>query len=98
MSVYFVNHPGACWSFSSTGAMEGINKIATGSLVSLSEQELVDCDRTFNSGCGGGLMDYVYQFVIKNKGIDSEEDYPFQAREGTCNKNKVIHFIRPCRF
>lgn len=82
--------PGACWSFSATGAMEGINQIVTGYLTSLSEQELIDCDRSYNSGCGGGLMDYVYQFVVQNKGIDSEEDYPYKAAEGSCNKNKVI--------
>lgn len=79
---------GACWSFSATGAMEGINKIVTGSLISLSEQELVDCDRSFNSGCDGGLMDYAYEFVIKNHGIDTEEDYPYQAKATSCNRNK----------
>ncbi|OMO75248.1 hypothetical protein COLO4_26226 [Corchorus olitorius] len=79
---------GACWAFSATGAMEGINQIVTGSLVSLSEQELVDCDRSYNSGCEGGLMDYAYQFVIDNNGIDTEEDYPYQGREKSCNKDK----------
>ncbi|CAL4894357.1 unnamed protein product [Urochloa decumbens] len=69
--------------------MEGINKIKTGSLVSLSEQELIDCDRSYNSGCGGGLMDYAYKFVVKNGGIDTEEDYPYRGADGTCNKNKL---------
>lgn len=84
---------GACWAFSATGAMEGINKIVTGSLVSLSEQELVDCDRSYNSGCEGGLMDPAYEFVVKNKGIDTEKDYPFQARDGTCNRNKLNRHV-----
>ncbi|KAL3514696.1 hypothetical protein ACH5RR_027413 [Cinchona calisaya] len=80
---------GACWAFSATGAIEGINEIVTGSLVSLSEQELIDCDRSYNNGCGGGLMDYVYEFVQKNGGIDTEQDYPFKAGEGNCNSNKL---------
>lgn len=80
---------GACWAFASTGAIEGINKIATGSLVSLSEQELVDCDRTYNNGCSGGLMDYAYNWVLKNHGIDTEEDYPYRSAERSCIKNKL---------
>ncbi|KAJ3674681.1 hypothetical protein LUZ60_005297 [Juncus effusus] len=80
---------GACWSFSATGAIEGINKIVTGSLVSVSEQELIDCDRSYNMGCNGGLMDYAYKWVIKNDGIDSESDYPYKAKDGSCNNNKV---------
>lgn len=80
---------GACWSFSATGAIEGINKIVTGSLISLSEQELVDCDHSYNSGCEGGLMDYAFQFVIDNHGIDTEEDYSYSGRDGSCKKAKV---------
>lgn len=84
---------GACWAFSATGAIEGINQIVTGSLVSLSEQELCDCDRTYNSGCGGGLMDYAFKWVIQNHGIDTEDDYPYQAAEKTCLKNKRNHRV-----
>lgn len=73
--------------------MEGINQIKTGSLVSLSEQELIDCDRSYNTGCNGGLMDYAYQWVIQNHGIDSEDDYPFIASDRTCNKNKVCYIV-----
>lgn len=72
--------------------MEGINQIVTGDLISLSEQELVDCDRSFNSGCDGGLMDYAYEFVIKNNGIDTEEDYPYIGKQSSCNKNKVMRY------
>ncbi|KAL9229172.1 hypothetical protein vseg_004668 [Gypsophila vaccaria] len=80
---------GACWAFSATGAIEGINKIVTGSLLSLSEQELIDCDRSYNQGCDGGVMDYAYQFVVSNHGIDTEDDYPYQATQKTCDKNKL---------
>ncbi|XP_020232327.1 low-temperature-induced cysteine proteinase [Cajanus cajan] len=78
---------GSCWSFSSTGAMEGINAIVTGDLISLSEQELVDCDST-NDGCDGGYMDYAFEWVINNGGIDTESDYPYTGVDGTCNVTK----------
>ena len=54
--------------------MEGINKIVTGKLVELSEMELIDCDHN-SHGCNGGRMDYAFQWVISNGGIDTEADY-----------------------
>ncbi|KAI3872828.1 hypothetical protein MKX03_019031 [Papaver bracteatum] len=78
---------GSYWAFSSTGAMEGINAIVTGELISISEQELVDCD-TSCEGCNGGNMDYAFEFVINNGGIDTESDYPYTAKDGTCNITK----------
>ncbi|PSC72829.1 cysteine ase RD21a-like [Micractinium conductrix] len=80
---------GSCWAFSTTGAVEGANAIATGELVSLSEQMLVDCDKERDNGCHGGLMDYAFEFIISNGGIDTEDDYPYTAQEGTCQDNKL---------
>lgn len=78
--------------------MEGINKIVTGSLVSLSEQELIDCDTSSNNGCRGGLMDDAYQFVLDNHGIDTEQDYPYQAYQDFCNQGKVMNLLSFSHF
>ncbi|XP_044969229.1 senescence-specific cysteine protease SAG39-like [Hordeum vulgare subsp. vulgare] len=76
---------GCCWAFSAVAATEGIVKLKTGKLISLSEQELVDCDvHGEDQGCEGGLMDDAFKFIIKNGGLTMESSYPYTAADGKC--------------
>lgn len=89
---------GSCWAFSTVAAVEGINQIVTGEMITLSEQELVDCDRVQNSGCNGGLMDYAFEFIISNGGIDTENHYPYCGVEGRCDPVRVSPYYILYRF
>jgi len=84
---------GSCWAFSATGAMEGAWAKSKGELVSLSEQQLLDCVQD-SFGCDGGFENAAFRYVIEN-GIQSEESYEYLAVQGQCHADAakfVEHF------
>ena len=74
---------GSCWTFSTTGAMEGAYFLAGNTLTEFSEEQLVECATNgVNAGCGGGLMDDAFAWIETNGGICTEDSYPYTSGAG----------------
>ncbi|KAE9622307.1 hypothetical protein Lal_00036949 [Lupinus albus] len=82
-NVKFQGQCQSCWIFGGVAAVEGIVKIKTGKLISLSEQQVLDC---FAHSCTPGWAQNVYKYIIENNGISSENDYSYQGSVETCNQ------------
>jgi len=81
---------GSCWAFSTTGTVEGAWFVSKKALVSVSEQQLVDCAGSEgNQGCNGGLMTTALDWIVGNKGIAAEAAYPYTARDGRCKTGQT---------
>lgn len=80
---------GSGWAFAATGSLEGQHARKTGHLVSLSEQNLIDCC-SWCQGCRGGRMTSAYDCIYYERGIESESYYPYTASEGLCKYNALF--------
>ncbi|ALC41072.1 CG4847 [Drosophila busckii] len=90
--VKFQGECGSCWSFATTGAIEGHIFRKTGKLPNLSEQNLVDCgpkDLGLD-GCDGGFQEYAFNFITKQNGIAVGENYPYVDKKDTCKYTNKI--------
>jgi C1A family cysteine protease len=79
---------GSCWAFSATASIEGAHFMATGNLIRLSEQQMVDCD-TQSNGCNGGLQEFGMDYMEGNT-QELEADYPYTARDGKCQTDSSL--------
>lgn len=89
---------GSCWAFSAVGALESAYALKTGELLSLSEQELVDCSLSYgNEGCNGGYMHWAFDYVMEN-GLNTEADYGYYGIRLPCHKktSKQRYSVKKC--
>ncbi|EMS67755.1 Fruit bromelain [Triticum urartu] len=82
----------SCWAFVTVATIETLNWIRTGKLVSLSEQQLVDCDQ-YDGGCNRGSYNRAFKWIVENGGLTTEAEYPYTAVRGACNRAKSAHHV-----
>ncbi|KAK3040218.1 LOW QUALITY PROTEIN: hypothetical protein RJ639_028930, partial [Escallonia herrerae] len=85
---------GSCWAFVAVGAMEGINQLTTGKLISLSKQEIVDYDIIGDDfGCEGRETEIAFEYIMRNHGLTNESTYYYVAIDGMCNVTKERSYV-----
>ncbi|CAF1145084.1 unnamed protein product [Adineta steineri] len=88
---------GSPWAFAAVGSIESAYAIKTEKLVSLSEQQLIDCSTLLgNRGCYGGSMTVAFQYIQEVGGIEASDTYPYKAIENTCTFNTSKVVVRLC--
>jgi cathepsin H len=89
--VKYQAHCGSCWTFSTTGCLEAHYRIHNKQNYLFSEQQLVDCAQAFdNHGCNGGLPSHAFEYIKYNGGIQTEDTYPYQGKDGSCQFDKEL--------
>ena len=84
---------GSCWAFSIVGHLEALYYMKYGEHKTFSEQQLVDCD-SYDEGCDGGEFLPAYKWIKENGGLQSDTDYPYQARDQTCSQDKTKNIVK----
>ena len=93
---------GSCWTFPSVALVEFALKDVTGTLIQLSNQELLDCtyDRKFNrdygnhDGCDGGLYEHAWDFVIETGHLAPLAKYKYKTADYKCDHEEYPNALK----